>query len=51
MDEPKLTMTFEANTIQHLGVKIYSNMPPVLAELIANAYDVGWSMFSVSARL
>lgn len=32
-------MKFEANTIQHLGVKMYSTMPPALAELIANAYD------------
>jgi uncharacterized protein (TIGR02391 family) len=39
MAKPKLVMTFEANTIQHLGVKMYSNMPPALAELIANAYD------------
>ncbi len=35
----KLVMTFEANTIKHLGVKMYSTMPPALAELIANAYD------------
>lgn len=39
MSEPKLVMTFEANTIQHLGVKMYSTIPPALAELIANAYD------------
>lgn len=39
MNEPKLFMKFEANTIQHLGVKMYSTMPPALAELIANAYD------------
>jgi len=39
MDDEKLIMTFEANTIKHLGVKMYSNMPPALAELIANAYD------------
>lgn len=39
MSEPKLFMKFEANTIQHLGVKMYSTMPPALAELIANAYD------------
>lgn len=32
-------MKFEANTIKHLGVKMYSTMPPALAELIANAYD------------
>ncbi|WP_410220968.1 TIGR02391 family protein [Pedobacter sp.] len=35
----KLLMTFEANTIKHLGVKMYSTIPPALAELIANAYD------------
>ena len=39
MSQPKLFMKFEANTIQHLGVKMYSTMPPALAELIANAYD------------
>lgn len=39
MSDGKLFMTFEANTIKHLGVKMYSNMPPALAELIANAYD------------
>ncbi len=39
MSEPKLIMTFEANTIQHLGVKMYSTIPPALAELIANSYD------------
>jgi uncharacterized protein (TIGR02391 family) len=39
MSDNKLYMTFEANTIKHLGVKMYSNMPPALAELIANAYD------------
>ncbi len=39
MSENKLSMKFEANTIQHLGVKMYSTMPPALAELIANAYD------------
>lgn len=39
MSEDKLVMTFEANTIKHLGVKMYSTIPPALAELIANAYD------------
>jgi uncharacterized protein (TIGR02391 family) len=39
MAAEKLVMTFEANTIKHLGVKMYSNMPPALAELIANSYD------------
>ena len=37
--ENKLTMRFEAHTIEHLGVKMYSNTPPAIAELIANSYD------------
>ena len=35
----ELKMTFDPNTIEHLGVRMYSTLPPVLAELIANAYD------------
>ena len=34
-----LTMSFDPNTIQHLGIKMYSTLPAALAELIANAYD------------
>ena len=39
MSEKQLIMSFEANTLQHLGVKLYSTIPPALAELIANSYD------------
>ena len=35
----KLIMTFDPKTIEHLGVKMYSTLPPAIAELIANAYD------------
>jgi len=34
-----LCMKFDMNTIQHLGVKLYSKLPPVLGELVANSYD------------
>ncbi len=37
MIEKQLIMSFEANTIQHHGVKMYSTIPPALAELIANS--------------
>ncbi|MCA9356805.1 TIGR02391 family protein [Candidatus Nomurabacteria bacterium] len=37
-NEP-LKMSFDPNTIEHLGVRMYSTIPPVLAELIANSYD------------
>jgi uncharacterized protein (TIGR02391 family) len=35
----ELKMTFDPMTIEHLGVRMYSTLPPVLAELVANAYD------------
>jgi len=35
----KLVMTFEPNTIEHLGIKMYSKLTTALAELIANSYD------------
>jgi uncharacterized protein (TIGR02391 family) len=40
MDEqPALTMSFDPNVIDDLGAKLYSTLPPILAELIANGYD------------
>ncbi|MDR0659497.1 MAG: TIGR02391 family protein [Prevotellaceae bacterium] len=39
MDDGKLRMSFDPHTIEHLGVKMYSNVPNAVAELIANAYD------------
>ncbi len=35
----QLEMTFMPNTIEHLGVRMYSTLPPVIAELVANSYD------------
>jgi len=32
-------MKFDPHTIEHLGVKMYSTLPPALAEVISNAYD------------
>lgn len=32
-------MSFDPKTIQHLGIRMYSTLPPVIAELIANSYD------------
>jgi uncharacterized protein (TIGR02391 family) len=39
MDNNKLRMSFDPHTIEHLGIKMYSNIPNAIAELIANAYD------------
>ncbi|MFC1899554.1 ATP-binding protein [Chloroflexota bacterium] len=38
-EEKELVMEFDTNTIQHLGFKMYSTLPPVIAEIIANSYD------------
>ena len=35
----KLVMEFDPNTIEDLGIRMYSTLPPVIAELIANSYD------------
>lgn len=34
-----LELKFDPQTIKHLGLKMYSTLPPALAELISNAYD------------
>lgn len=39
MPQKVLRMTFDPNTIEHLGIRMYSTLPPVLTELIGNAYD------------
>lgn len=39
MAEKELKMTFDPNTIEHLGVRMYSTLPPVLTELIGNSHD------------
>jgi hypothetical protein len=38
-EEKELVMQFDPNTIQHLGIKMYSTLPPVIAEIVANSYD------------
>src|ERR1035437_73487 len=43
----KLKMTFDPMTIEHLGVRMYSTLPPVLAELIANCADADASTVTI----
>ena len=38
-NENELIMKFDINTIKHLGVRLYSTLPPIVAELVANAWD------------
>ena len=32
-------MKFGRGTIKHLGLQMYSTLPPVIGELVANAWD------------
>lgn len=38
-DLKELLVTFDIGTIDHLGVKLYSTIPPMIAELVSNAWD------------
>ena len=42
-NEETLQLKFDPRTIEHLGIKMYSQLPYALAELVANAYDAGAS--------
>ncbi len=39
MSEKELIMSFDPKTIEHLGIKMYSQLPNAIAELIANGFD------------
>lgn len=36
---PAFEVTFEPTTIEHLGLQLYSTLPPVISEFVSNAYD------------
>jgi hypothetical protein len=38
-DKHKYELTIDLNALNHLGLNLYSNIPSVLAEIIANAWD------------
>ena len=39
MSEHEYTMRISLNVLDHLGAKLYSNVPAVLSEAVANAWD------------
>src|SRR5258707_14279654 len=36
---PPFQMEFDPGTIKHLGLEMYSTLPPVIGELVSNAWD------------
>lgn len=39
MSKPDFEMAFDPGTIKHLGLQMYSTLPPVIGELVSNAWD------------
>lgn len=39
MNEAKYKMSINLNVLNHLGIKLYSNVPAVLSEVVANSWD------------
>ncbi|MCU1439123.1 MAG: hypothetical protein JWP85_120 [Rhodoglobus sp.] len=39
VNDVPLVLTFDPQTVDHLGSKMYSHLPNAVAELVANAYD------------
>lgn len=39
MRQRELVMTISLNALEHLGINLYSNIPAVLSEIVANAWD------------
>lgn len=46
----KLKLAMDLNVLNHLGLNLYSNVPAVLSELIANAWDADASRVDVSVK-
>lgn len=46
--EPKYKMTIGLNVLNQLGIKLYSNIPSVLSEIIANAWDADASEVNIT---
>ena len=48
MGESPLELKFDPLTIKHLGVRMYSTLPPALAEIISNSYDADANKVTVT---
>lgn len=46
-DREAFRMQFDIGTIKHLGLQMYSSLPPVIGELVANAWDADASKVEI----
>lgn len=47
MSEPRFELTISLNILEHLGINLYSNVPSVLSETVANAWDADASTVTI----
>ena len=47
MNQNSLVLKFDPNTIQHLGISLYSQLPSVLSELVSNSWDADADMITI----
>ena len=41
-------MPFEPTTVDHLGLQLYGTLPPVISEIVSNAYDAEASRVEIT---
>ena len=46
----KFKMSIDYNVLNHLGINLYSNIPAVLSEVVANSYDADATEVSISIQ-
>jgi hypothetical protein len=44
----ELVMTISLNALEHLGLNLYSNIPAVLSEIVANAWDADANLVTIT---
>lgn len=44
----ELVMTISINALEHLGINLYSNIPAVLSEIVANAWDADAKLVTIT---
>lgn len=45
---PELEMTIDITVLEHLGLKMYTSLPAVIAEYVANSWDAGASKVDIT---
>jgi hypothetical protein len=46
-ERPELKMKISLNALEHLGLKMYTSLPAVIAEFVANSWDAGATLVDI----